>query len=209
MRNEWQNLIDESSLDKIKYHIELHNKIRDSIVKQLSDYLKQNSKKSILGIGVGHSPITNEFKDDFVEAQRQWSSLNQQLKKNQKEHDIICSKLKDLSGEENAENERLTRQHSKTIENCKRIYRNMELNKDAYQKDMTSKFSQTEIFEENRMRLIRDVLQECLQLINKTNKLDDMPKNVQNINIKSDLKYWSDHYGVGAKLNMPKLVSCI
>jgi len=205
MLSDWQNLINESSLDKIKYHIELYNNIRDSIVQQLDDYLKQNSKKTVLGIGVGHWPKTNEFRDDFIEAQQQWSSLHKQLEKYQKEHDKLCLKLEHLNCEANSEKEKTLREHSKAIENCKRIYRNMELNKDTYQKDMTLKFNQTEDFEEYRMCLIRDVFQEGLKLIKNTDKLDDMPKNIRALNLKSDLKHWSDHYGIGNKLNMPKV----
>lgn len=228
MRGEWEKTIKESSLEIAKDANDLCKNLMDSVVKQLDEYLDKNKKSKIplIGISIGDWPKTKEFEADFYETQKTWSTFHNQFEKNLKDHDRLCVKLENLRDEVNAtERIKIINDHSKSIENSKTYLQKMENNREDYQKDMTRKFIQIDQFEENRMKLLKDVFNENIKLIKNGSKqkrrreeeqTEEEPKNFQQQRTENeneylivDLQRWSDRYGIGVQLNLPQLrISC-
>jgi hypothetical protein len=193
----WRELIVNSSKTA-----DIHTEIAKNLsiysyspVKMLEKFKRENYQHRILNLC--SLKKTNEFRIDFEKSQKHWSELHSELKKIQKEINKKPARFKTatLNVIQNISKEKENR--------CKIRMKEIELEIKEYEKIYMRKinnvFEKTQQFEEERMKKFIQVFKKYHDVlkINGDERFEkvfrDLENSISNINIKSDLKKWSQY----------------
>jgi hypothetical protein len=208
-------------------HADFNKQTLGSSVAKVKQWLKEKYQKNLFSF-----KQKKEFDEEFEEAQKPWAKNIDKMNKAKKEYHAACkkaalceqaSKLADSNPDKNEDQKRKAKIESELAQNdknrSKRKYedelKNVELLKPRYVESMTKAFNKTQEFEELRMQTFKDAFLDFhLQLREqiKNPKYEEILQNflnqVNGMDHKRDLSWWSEMRGAAMPGNWPVFEEC-
>jgi len=217
----WHAFLD-ANVKTADIHFDLSKRLLTNPVSKIKDWLKKNYEKKMLKF-----KQTKDFETEFENAEKQWLVLNEKMKKYKKDYYDASRAIRSAeeayqsaqtNGKVNKEGMdkledriRKTREElERSLKRYKDILEQMESCKPIYIKNMTEVFKKTQNFEQERMMFFKQTFQECHDLlqIQDDDRYDDIfliyLNQINKMNPKSDLEWFSRHYGIDTQPNWPQ-----
>jgi hypothetical protein len=216
----WRAFLDASYLTS-EIHLDMCKSLINKPVFKIQDWLKKKYEKHFFSF-----KQTKEFENEFVSNAKPWVEQIEKLKKFKREYyeSIKATKQAEdqvLTGQSNPklsqeQKEKLEEKAKRSREEQDRSLRRykdqliqIDLYKPTHIEKMTDVFNKTQNFEHDRMMFFKQTFMECYDIlqIHRDERFDAIFDNYINqvnlVNPKSDLEWWSRTYGPDTKPNWP------
>ncbi|XP_050307919.1 protein kinase C and casein kinase substrate in neurons protein 1 isoform X2 [Anthonomus grandis grandis] len=205
---------------------DLHSKIRDALVNDVMQKVKQWQKdtyhKSIMQI-----KEKKDMDDSFKKAQKPWVKLLQKVEKARTDYHTACKTEKSAANQErNAAGDTSfsadqvkkmqdrVQKSKEEVQKCKEKYEAalQEINtyNPKYMEDMTVVFDKCQEMEAQRLTFIKEILFDIHKHLNISqdpmlNQIyEELYHTINNADFEKDLKWWSNNHGVNMAMNWPQ-----
>lgn len=222
-KNAWLALL-QTGEEIATIHQTLSERLHKTPIQKIKTWLKEKYQKNIISF-----KQTKEFEDEFLEAQKSWKAIYDKIKKYKKEYHAATKRLSQVE----ANNRNIQSSYGKYDEIKKRKaaievetaktdkersfkryadeIEQLKLSKSRYQENMEKVFDKTQQFEEVRMKHFKQIYIECHDLLleqvkcsNYDNIFAAFLNQINQINHKNDLDWWSKNHG--AKMNLGEVL---
>jgi hypothetical protein len=219
-KSAWKAFLD-AGIQTSDIHLDMCKALINKPVFKIQQWLKKKYEKSFLSY-----KQTKEFEADFVTNAKPWVEQIEKLKKLKREYyDSIkaTKQAEDQATAAQSSPKHSQEQKDKLEEKAKRSreeqdralkrYKDqlvqIDLYKPRHMEKMIEVFNKTQNFEHDRMMFFKQTFLECYDImqIHQDERLDTIFSNyinqVNNLNPKHDLEYWSHKYGPDTRPNWP------
>lgn len=222
LESTWINMLSEA--DKVAA---LHLKIKDQLLNDPYEKIKQYKKDNYQSLTLGGFKQTKSCNDEFQRAQKQWAKYLKKVNDAKKVYFNVCKEEKtaqiqesNATGDSTVSADRLKKLH----ENVEKKQAERTKQKDKYEKaiqlltddtprymeDMEKAFQKCQDFEEKRLNFFKDIfflLQNHLDLANDVEfsaVYADMKSTISQASAQEDLQWWRSNHGPDMPMNWPQ-----
>ncbi|CAG9762904.1 unnamed protein product [Ceutorhynchus assimilis] len=205
---------------------DLHSKVRDCIVNDVMQKVKQWQKdtyhKSMMQI-----KEKKDMDDAFKKAQKPWSKLLQKVDKARTDYHTACKTEKSAANQERnaaGDSSFSADQVKKMQDRVQKTKEEVQKGKEKYEialqeinqynpkymEDMTVVFDKCQEMEAQRLRFIKETLFDMHKYLNISqdpmlNQIyEELYHTINNADFEKDLKWWSNNHGVNMAMNWPQ-----
>ncbi|XP_077868931.1 protein kinase C and casein kinase substrate in neurons protein 2-like [Saccoglossus kowalevskii] len=206
---------------KFDLHIEIRDKLVTDVLQKVKQWQKENYHKKMISF-----KETIEAEDGFKKAQKPWAKLLSKVNSSRKAYHSSCKLEKSAINQENNAKEdpglspdQIKKLHDKvekakqdkvkTKEKYERALHEINQYNPRYMEDMSLQFDKMQNFEATRLKFFKEILSDihkCLDLSSHANfsrVFSNFIQTVQNADAEKDLRWWKNTHGTGMSMNWP------